>query len=186
MHPAVVGLFAYLFFCFYSYGMGPVPFTMCAEVFPLEFRMVGMSFGVSVNLLGAGLVTLFVPVLINEINSPGLLGIFAGLNLLLWFLVFFFVRETAGATVRSTYGTTKTRASSVSSSPTPEPRPTVPNNVPSMGHGESAARPTRRVYDTMTYMMLEELNYIFDVPATTYFRYQTRCVLPWFFRHYLK
>lgn len=84
---------------FYSWGLGPVPFTMSAEVFPLENRVVGMSFAVFVNLFGAGLLTLFVPALTNAIGHPGLLGIFAGLNVIAFFLVFFFVRETAGAAI---------------------------------------------------------------------------------------
>ncbi|KAK4545705.1 hypothetical protein LTR36_002659 [Oleoguttula mirabilis] len=50
---------------FYSCGMGPVPFTLSAEVVPLENRMVGMSFAVFANMFGAGLVTLFVPYIDN-------------------------------------------------------------------------------------------------------------------------
>ena len=58
--------------------MGPVPFTLSAEVsnwfklpsstltlhkkvFPLENRVVGMSFAVFLNLFGAGILTLVVP-----------------------------------------------------------------------------------------------------------------------------
>ena len=37
----------------------------------------------------------------------------------------------------------------------------------------------------MTFMLLEELNYIFNVPASTYMRYQRNCVLPWFWQHYI-
>ena len=40
----VITLFTYMFIFFYSWGMGPVPFTYAAECFPLEVRMVGMSF----------------------------------------------------------------------------------------------------------------------------------------------
>jgi hypothetical protein len=34
-HAPVIGLWTYLFMFFYSWGMGPVPFTISAEVFPL-------------------------------------------------------------------------------------------------------------------------------------------------------
>lgn len=96
---AIIGLFTYIFVALYSVGLGPVPFTYSAECFPLEVRMVGMSFAVSVNLLGAGILALFVPVLTTELGHPALLGIFAGLNVLALILVFLFVPETAGAVI---------------------------------------------------------------------------------------
>ncbi|KAK5743289.1 hypothetical protein LTR17_002766 [Elasticomyces elasticus] len=98
-HVPVIAFFTFLFIAFYSCGMGPVPFTISAEVFPMEQRMVGMSFAVFTNLFGAGLLALFVPALTNAIGHIGLLGIFAGLNVVAFVLVFFFVRETAGAAV---------------------------------------------------------------------------------------
>ncbi|KAL2808004.1 hypothetical protein BJX63DRAFT_424941 [Aspergillus granulosus] len=58
---AVVGTVIILFTAFYSIGAGPVPFTLSAEIFPLAFREVGMSFSVMVNFLGLGLLVLFVP-----------------------------------------------------------------------------------------------------------------------------
>ena len=82
----------------------PVPFTISAEVFPLENRVVGMSFAVFCNLFGAGLLTLFVPALTIAIGHSGLLGIFAALNIVAFVLVFFFVRETAGAALGGTPG----------------------------------------------------------------------------------
>ena len=62
--------------------MGPVPFSLSAEVivstrcrqqvltlhgkvFPLENRVVGMSFAVFLNLFGAGILTLVVPPLMT-------------------------------------------------------------------------------------------------------------------------
>ncbi|KAK4560641.1 hypothetical protein LTR86_005219 [Recurvomyces mirabilis] len=98
-HTPIIAFWTFLFMVFYSVGMGPVPFTLSAEVFPLESRVVGMSFAVFTNLFGAGLLALFVPALTNAVGHPGLLGIFAGLNVVAFVLVFFFVRETAGAAV---------------------------------------------------------------------------------------
>ncbi|KAI6855696.1 MFS transporter [Hortaea werneckii] len=103
-HAPVIGTFLFIFTFFYSWGMGPVPFTLSAEVFPLENRVVGMSVAVFTNLFGAGLLTLFVPALTNAIGHAGLLGIFAALNVLAFGLVFLFVRETAGAAIGSTLG----------------------------------------------------------------------------------
>jgi len=64
-----------------------------------------MSFAVFINLFGAGLLTLFVPELttaLSNYNGNGqssLLGVFVGFNILAYFLIFFFVPETAGATL---------------------------------------------------------------------------------------
>lgn len=95
----VIGLFTYIFVALYSIGLGPVPFTYSAECFPLEVRMVGMSLAVSTNLLGAGLLALFVPVLTAKLGHLPLLGIFAALNVFAFILVFLFVPETAGAVI---------------------------------------------------------------------------------------
>lgn len=138
----VVGLFIYFFWAFYSWGLGPVPFTLSAEVFPLENRVVGMSFAVFVNLFGAGLLTLFVPWLTHAVGHPGMLGIFAGLNVVAFVLVFFFVRETAGASFGGTPG-------------------------------------------SMTFMSLEELNYLFGVTTSAHAAYQYHKVIPWAWRYYI-
>lgn len=79
----------------YSPGVGPVPFTASAEMFPLYIREVGMSFAVFVNLLGAGMIALLVPTLAHALTHTGLLCLFAGLNLIAWALCYFFYPETA-------------------------------------------------------------------------------------------
>jgi hypothetical protein len=80
--------------------MGPVPFTYAAECFPLEVRMVGMSFSVFTNFLGAGLLALLVPLLTNtRLHHTGLLGMFSGFNVLTLVLVFLFVPETSNASI---------------------------------------------------------------------------------------
>jgi len=48
-HLGLIAFFVYLFGAFYSPGMGPVPFTYSAEVFPLSHREVGMSWAVATN-----------------------------------------------------------------------------------------------------------------------------------------
>ncbi|KAL3472112.1 hypothetical protein BJX99DRAFT_266238 [Aspergillus californicus] len=107
----------YLFF--YGIGAGPVPFTFSAEVFPLAFREVGMSFSVMVNFLGLGLLVNFVPAITHAFNPdiPGtstpdetgyesyskgkaiLLFIFTGLDALAFILVFLVVPNTGGITL---------------------------------------------------------------------------------------
>lgn len=62
--------------------------------------MVGMSFSVFTNFLGAGLLALFVPALMNtRLHHTGLLSLFAGFNVLTFVLVFLFVPETANASI---------------------------------------------------------------------------------------
>ncbi|EAU29577.1 predicted protein [Aspergillus terreus NIH2624] len=91
-----------IFTFFYGIGAGPVPFTFSAEVFPLAFREVGMSFSVMVNFLGLSLLILFVPALTqafspsdsdgkNLMGHSNLLFFFTGLNALAFVLVFFLV-----------------------------------------------------------------------------------------------
>lgn len=46
------------------------------------------------NLLGAGILALTAPILAYALTYAGLLGLFAGLNLLCWAAVFFLVPET--------------------------------------------------------------------------------------------
>ncbi|KAL5051878.1 general substrate transporter [Aspergillus fruticulosus] len=86
-----------IFLFFYGIGAGPVPFTFSAEVFPLAFREVGMSFSVMVNFLGLGLLVLLVPFITSEFGLYGnsyLLYLFGGLDLLAFALVFLFVPST--------------------------------------------------------------------------------------------
>jgi hypothetical protein len=90
-----------------------VPFAYSSEVFPLLNREAGMSFAVFVNLFGAGVLALVVPQLTRllagypdnnldlKTGESRLLGIFTALNVVAFFLIFFFVPETAGATLGS-------------------------------------------------------------------------------------
>lgn len=93
---AMVGLFTFLFTILYSPGMGPVPFTLSAEMFPLEHRMVGMSMAVLLLFLVGGIFALFVPLIEN---GSILLGVFAILNVVAYILVWIFVREVAAVSV---------------------------------------------------------------------------------------
>ncbi|KAM0712550.1 hypothetical protein Q7P37_011647 [Cladosporium fusiforme] len=98
LRKSIITVFTYLFTAVYSLGVGPVPFTYSAEIFPLEQRIVGMSLAVSVNLLGFGLLILFAPFAENQAT---LLAAFAGLNALAFVLVWLFVPEVAGAAIRN-------------------------------------------------------------------------------------
>ncbi|KAK2783473.1 hypothetical protein FQN52_009593 [Onygenales sp. PD_12] len=99
-----VALLAILpFTFFYAIGAGPVPFTFSAEVFPLAFREVGMSFSVMVNFAGLGLLVLLIPYYTQKLGGQGneadgqkkMLLIFTGFNVIAFILVFLIVPSTA-------------------------------------------------------------------------------------------
>ncbi|KAK2800972.1 hypothetical protein FQN50_007947 [Emmonsiellopsis sp. PD_5] len=120
-----VALLAILPFTFsYAIGAGPVPFTFSAEVFPLAFREVGMSFSVMVNFAGLGLLVLLIPYYTQKLGGHGnvpdftggqqptesqilaqsrilakgqknMLLIFTGFNVIAFILVFLIVPSTA-------------------------------------------------------------------------------------------
>ncbi|KAK8031045.1 sugar transporter [Apiospora arundinis] len=90
----IMAFFLYLFSAAYSPGLGPIPFTLASESFPLSHREAGCASAIAVNLLFAGFLTLFFPSITNSLKNVGALGLFAGLNLLAFGLVFLLVEET--------------------------------------------------------------------------------------------
>ncbi|KAK6716456.1 hypothetical protein SNK04_007406 [Fusarium graminearum] len=94
-----IGLMAAAIFfhtAFYSPGMGPVPFVLAAESFPLAYRETGASFAITINFLFAGLLAWLQPLLVAGVKFGGTLGVFSGLNVISFFLIFFLVEETHG------------------------------------------------------------------------------------------
>ncbi|KAF1959475.1 MFS general substrate transporter [Byssothecium circinans] len=95
----LVSIFAVIFVLFYAPTAGTSPFSISAEVFPLVSREAGMAVAVAVNLLGAGLLVLVFPFVMNSIGRTASLSIFAALNLVAFVLVYLFVPETKGRTL---------------------------------------------------------------------------------------
>ncbi len=96
-NPAHFGLLAtliYLFCALYSPGMGPVPNTYSAEVFPLSHREVGMSFAVATANCWAAVLSLTFPRILAALNSQGAFALYAGLNIVSVGLIFLFLLET--------------------------------------------------------------------------------------------
>ncbi|KAI1175207.1 sugar transporter-domain-containing protein [Nemania sp. FL0916] len=90
----IVALFVFLFAAAYSPGLGPIPFTLASESFPLSHREAGCAFAIATNLLFAGLLSIFFPSISDGLGSGGALGLFSGLNLVALALVFLLVEET--------------------------------------------------------------------------------------------
>ncbi|KAI0398099.1 sugar transporter-domain-containing protein [Xylariaceae sp. FL0594] len=100
--PARIGLvafFVYLFAAFYSPGEGPVPFAYSAEVFPLSHREVGMGFAVATCLGWAAVLGITFPLILSDLGTVGAFGLYAGFNVLAFFMIFFLVPETKQRTL---------------------------------------------------------------------------------------
>jgi MFS family permease len=92
----IVGHYIFLafFIIAYSIGEGPAAFVVSAEVFPLVNRELGMSLAVFWNFMGAGLLAVLAPRLLEELRPFSTLLLFAGLNMTAWFLCFWLVPST--------------------------------------------------------------------------------------------
>ena len=98
-HLVCVALFIYIFAAFYSPGEGPVPFTYSAEVFPLSHREVGMGWAVATCLFWAAVLSISFPSILSQFTAVGAFGFYAGLNVLAFIMIFFFVPETKQRTL---------------------------------------------------------------------------------------
>jgi MFS family permease len=94
-----VVLFVYLFTIMYSLGEGPVAFQYSAEVFPTIHREQGMAWAVCINNTFAGILSLTFPRMQTVMTPTGAFGFYAALNLIAWFMIFCFVRETKQLTL---------------------------------------------------------------------------------------
>ncbi|KAL8979680.1 MAG: hypothetical protein Q9177_006077 [Variospora cf. flavescens] len=92
-------MFVYLFTMAYSLGEGPVAFQYSAEVFPTIQREQGMAWAVCINNTFAGILSLTFPRMQSVMTPTGAFGFYAGLNLIAWFMIFCFVRETKQLTL---------------------------------------------------------------------------------------
>lgn len=89
----------YLFECFYSPGMGPVPFSYSAESFPIQVRDVGMSFATATTWCFNFILAFTWPALVNAFTPQGAFGWYAAWCLILWILVLLFMPETKELTL---------------------------------------------------------------------------------------
>ncbi|KAL7782515.1 MFS general substrate transporter [Trichoderma ceciliae] len=90
----VAAFFLFVFAAVYSPGLGPIPFTLASESFPLSHREAGASWAVAINLGFAGLLSIVFPSINSGLKETGALGLFSGLNVLALVMVFLLVEET--------------------------------------------------------------------------------------------
>ncbi|EJD03082.1 uncharacterized protein FOMMEDRAFT_123262 [Fomitiporia mediterranea MF3/22] len=98
-HLGLIALFVFLFAAFYSPGEGPVPFTYSAEVFPLSHREVGMAWAVATCLFWAAVLSITFPRMLAAMTPTGAFGFYAGLNMVAFVMIFFWVPETKQRTL---------------------------------------------------------------------------------------
>jgi hypothetical protein len=96
-------IFLIIFMVAYSIGEGPAAFVISAEVFPLVNRELGMSLAVCWNFMGAGLLAVVTPWLLKELGQSSVLLLFAGTNILAWFLCFWLVPNTGNEDLEAIY-----------------------------------------------------------------------------------
>ncbi|KAH7106622.1 hypothetical protein BKA62DRAFT_687681 [Auriculariales sp. MPI-PUGE-AT-0066] len=96
---ALIAVFIYIFAMFYSPGEGPVPFAYSAEVFPLSHREVGMAFAVATCLFWAAVLGITFPFMLASFGPQGAFGFYAGLNVVAFVMIFFWVPETKQRTL---------------------------------------------------------------------------------------
>ncbi|TDZ24183.1 putative metabolite transport protein YwtG [Colletotrichum orbiculare MAFF 240422] len=96
---ALVSLFVYLFGAFYSPGEGPVPFTYSAEVYPLSHREMGMGFAVATCLFWAAILGMTFPFILDRLQVIGAFSLYAGFNVVAFFMILFWVPETKQRTL---------------------------------------------------------------------------------------
>lgn len=88
-----------LFIISFSMGLGPIPWMMMAELYPVEFRGGATGFTVIVNWVLVFIVTLCFPIMKTAIGIYSCFWFFTVFMLLCVFFVFFLIPETKGKTV---------------------------------------------------------------------------------------
>ncbi|GAA6019822.1 hypothetical protein JCM11491_000284 [Sporobolomyces phaffii] len=91
---AMVVTGVYLFTCFYSSGMGPIPFSYSSEAYPIAVREAGMSLATAITWLFNFVIALVFPLMLVALKPYGAFYFFAAWNGILFFLVLLFVPET--------------------------------------------------------------------------------------------
>ena len=95
----LIAFFVYLFTAFYSPGIGPVPNVYAAECFPLSHREIGAASSIFVNNALSSILSLTFPSLLDKVGPTASFGFYAGLNMLAFTIIFFFLPETKQRTL---------------------------------------------------------------------------------------
>ncbi|XP_016973711.1 facilitated trehalose transporter Tret1-2 homolog [Drosophila rhopaloa] len=88
-----------IFIIGFSFGFGPVPWVMMAELFAEDVKALAGSIAGTTNWLSAFVVTLLFPVLNEKIGATACFGIFFGFAVCAFLFVLFLIPETKGKTL---------------------------------------------------------------------------------------
>ncbi|GKT96500.1 sugar transporter [Colletotrichum tofieldiae] len=95
----LIAFFIYLFTAMYGPGIGPLPSIYFSEAFPLSHREIGSAFTICANNAVGSALTLTFPELLHRIGPTGAFGLYAGLNMLAFVVIFFLIPETKQRTL---------------------------------------------------------------------------------------
>ncbi|CDS09806.1 hypothetical protein LRAMOSA02483 [Lichtheimia ramosa] len=93
---AMLILFLIIYVAGYALGLGYAPWVIQSEVFPIALRGKGNGVATAVNWICNLVVSITYLSMINSMTTAGTFWFYAGLSLIFWLLVFFFVPETSG------------------------------------------------------------------------------------------
>ncbi|XP_071703227.1 monosaccharide-sensing protein 2-like [Rutidosis leptorrhynchoides] len=95
-HAVVSTISVVVYFCTFVMGYGPIPNTLCSEIFPTRVRGLCIAICALTFWVGDIIVTYTLPVLLTTIGLAGAFGIYAVVCTISWFFVYFRVPETKG------------------------------------------------------------------------------------------
>ncbi|OBT78407.1 hypothetical protein VF21_02177 [Pseudogymnoascus sp. 05NY08] len=95
----LIAFFVYLFTALYSPGIGPVPNVYASECFPLSHREIGVAFSIFINNTLSSILGLTFPSILSGMGPTGAFGFYAGLNMVAFVIIFFFLPETKQRTL---------------------------------------------------------------------------------------
>ncbi|KAF5954757.1 hypothetical protein HYC85_007613 [Camellia sinensis] len=87
------------FVAMFSIGMGPMPSVYNSEIFPLRLRAQGVSFGVAINRLISGVMSMTFISLCKAITIGGAFFLFMGVAMVGWLFFYTLIPETQGKTL---------------------------------------------------------------------------------------
>ncbi|KAI3824233.1 hypothetical protein L1987_05683 [Smallanthus sonchifolius] len=96
VHAVVSTISVVVYFCTFVMGFGPIPNTLCSEIFPTRVRGLCIAICALTFWVGDIIVTYTLPMLLTTIGLAGAFGIYAVVCTISWFFVYFRVPETKG------------------------------------------------------------------------------------------
>ncbi|KAI8141847.1 general substrate transporter [Fennellomyces sp. T-0311] len=80
----------------YALGLGYAPWVMQSEIFPIALRGKGNGIATATNWICNLVISITYLSMINAMTAAGTFWFYAGISLIFWVLIFFFVPETSG------------------------------------------------------------------------------------------